>query len=166
MFAMSGMVLVFARWRPPARPWPLMLVLIGSLSLGAAVGLAEGPLVSEGVHWMRRAGLDLVGLILLGVVLLYCFGADTVDRYLWLCLAAYGFQHSISASFFSVLAWVEVPGVRIPAPWMMQAYRLATYTVIIALVLRRLTLTGRQVPVPSMLETLDPRRVSTLGLRG
>lgn len=164
VIAMGILLLVSLRSRLPARLWPLAMgVLIGALSLGAGAGLVEGPLLSESIHWSALAAFNTISLGVLAVVLLFGFSADAVDRHLWLCLGAYALQQSWNVSLYSALAWVEFPGAWTPSPWMMQAYRVTIYTMMISLVLRRLALARRQLPVPSMLATLVPQQISTLG---
>lgn len=126
---------------------------------GALYGQYEGSLEAAR-HFSATAVLDAAGFLLLGGALILAIQRDSMDRLLWACLAIHGFRIILGVLYHTGLAWFGVPGGWAPPAWQMHTVRVVLIGAQIALVLHRIRLARRGVPVQGLAPTGRTTRIS------
>lgn len=134
--------------------WPMLRRLypalaVGMLVLGGMIGRGEGAfnLVK---HLTNTSLMDAVGFLGLATLLFVSMLRDTVDRALWFALLAYGCHSVVSSLFIAALAALGT-GAWTPAPWAMEASRIAFSSAMVGMAVWRLRLARRGVSLPGLL---------------
>lgn len=145
----------------------VLLVASTGMVLGAAAGVALG-MAEDGfhrqIHYPRVALLDTVQMMSLLGALLVLLVRHAVDRVLWVSLAAYALRDGLNGLWFSAMAWLEVHGVWAPSRLLIGqnfVISILVYSAMIGFGLHRLLLARRGVHVPSLLEPLTAKQVSS-----
>jgi len=151
---------IAVRGERPLAWWLLLPGLIAGGAAGTVIGLLEGTLVASR-HFSMVALLEGLEMVALLAMLLLALIRNSMDRFLWLALATYAVQQSFNAIWTSALAWENMPGGWAPRPWMFPAQMALLGCVMLAIALRRYQLARRGVHVPSLLEPLMAKQVSS-----
>lgn len=149
--AVVGLGAIALLGRAPGRGfWRLTLgAMAVSLVGGGILGWAEGGF-DYLTHYSAVALSDVVELFTLMAVLMLVLVRNTVDRYLWTLLAAYGCTIALGVLWFALFAqWAQ--GIWQPPPWAMPLERLAFFGVMAGMAVRRWFLARNRRPVYGML---------------
>lgn len=147
------LALVFVR---PSRRW-MVAGSLGVICAATAVGaiLARGDGLGGGVqHYRSVVAFDGVELILVLSVLFVLLVRDTIDRLLWLALAAYALTIALNVLFFTPLGLRVMGGGWAPPMWTTQAYRVVACLGMCVAAVQRLRLARRGIDVPALFEPL------------
>lgn len=118
--------------------------VLGSMLLGVAVGVGEGPLLALR-HFVTTALIDMVAFVVFGVLMVYLIVRNTIDRPLWFSITLHGIT-----SVFGVLylTGLTLFGYGAPSPiWQLHAIRLAGNSGLALLALHRYRMALRGRPV-------------------
>lgn len=130
-------------------------VLAVALLTGSVAGAMKGAVTGRGGAYFSGFALaNSVEMVLLLLALVATLVRSTVGWYLWACLVIYAVVLTLNVSWYSALAWVDIPGSWRPPPGSSQVYTIAAYGMMSVLAARRLWLARRQEEVRALLEPL------------
>lgn len=137
---------------PPARP---VVAAAGVLAVaGFFAGLAEGPVLREGVHFAVLAVFGAGTAVLLFAALYWGMVTERVDWLLWTALALFAAQEALSSNIKSALSLARFGAGWGPSPRSMLWVALVSASMMLACSARRLVLARAGVDAPSLLERL------------
>lgn len=143
--------------------WKWATILCAGGGVGAAAGWVQG--WGDILHFRNVTISDTAELVLVLICLLALLLRERVDRLLWIVLSLYAVNLSMNVLLLS--AWMETgraAGALSLLP--MHVSRIVVGSVMVGLALRRLALAKRGTPVPSLLSSLQRRRVFPTGTFG
>lgn len=154
------LMLVAVRGGRPLAPWIPLAGLVAGWAAGATIGLSEDTLWG-GQHYPMVALLDAIEMVALLGMLLLALSRNSMDRLLWVALFAHAMSQALNAIWFSAIAWRRVPGSWAPRTWTIQAEMAVLGCLMLAIAVHRYRFARRGVHVPTLLEPLMAKRVSS-----
>ncbi len=149
----------------PRGPGPLRITVAAVSATAAAATLGAKWLHDGSIHQHASALAVLSTLLAVSLmgVLLAALVRDTLDRILWIALAAYALKEVLNVSLLSILAWWSL------APKPLTSLRIFYWLAIVVtlgmclLAMRRLALARAGRPVPALFERTRPARPPAIG---
>lgn len=125
------------------------------LLVGGVMGASQGELIG-GVHFPAVAVWDVVELLVLMGALFALLLTNRADRHLWASQAAYALSLSLGVFWFTMLSWIDTPGVwRLPT-WSVHSVRVVIHFAMLVLVVYRARAVHGGRHVPGLSESARP----------
>lgn len=132
----------------------LALAISAGIATGGLIGMLEGR-IDAARHFSATAVMDTFGFLVLGAVLVLSIHKDSVDRFLWACLALHATRIIVGVLYHTVFAWFDAPGSWTPPFWQMHLIRVVLISAQIAIAVHRLRLEIRGGPIRGMVPGAD-----------
>lgn len=154
MFAFYGafLLLPLTGWPERTRRKAFLAGLGATIVAGSAMGWLEGALTGAR-HLPNTAFIDIAAFALLGAALMVAMFKDTMDRYLWLAIALYGFTSILGVLYLTALSWFG-SGQWTPPVWQNPASKAILAIAMVWLAARRLQLARRGARVSGLMPPL------------
>jgi hypothetical protein len=141
------------RWTDRRRAWTFASVVGVAFLAGVGVALLEGSLT--GRHFADAAAIDIAGFAVLACTLFVAMYRDSMDRYLWMSMAMYGFTSVAGVLYFTALSWFASDAWTPPA-WQKPMVTVVLGVVMVGLAWRRWRLAKRGAVVHGLMPAMRP----------
>ncbi|HEU0052988.1 MAG TPA: hypothetical protein VFQ39_07410 [Longimicrobium sp.] len=147
-YALVTLVQLVRRRPTPSSPWRVWSFFLSLLALGTALSTLEGPF-AERVHYSVIAAGGAATVVVLLASLYRALVIGAFDYLLWTAMVIYAVREAVSASIFSVQAWIGIREVWTPDPRLAPVLALVSLVMMLGCSLLRLR---RPAPPPGLME--------------